>query len=130
MKKYFVSLLSGFVVLLGLVTPVSVGAVDVFQDACQSAPSSSACTDNRNQTAGSNSIYGPNGVLTKAARLIAVVVGIASVVMIIIGGFKYVTSSGDPNNVKSAKDTILFAIVGMIVAVSTQAIVLFVLERL
>jgi hypothetical protein len=62
--------------------------------------------------------------------MIAVVVGMASVIMIIIGGYKYITSSGDPSNIKSAKDTVLFAIIGMLVAMATQSIVVLVLSRL
>jgi hypothetical protein len=130
MKKLIVSTLMGLMLLIGFLTPVTVFAVDVFEEPCRQNPDASACLDDQTQTQSSNEIFGPDGVLTKAAELVAVIVGVASVIMIIVGGFKYVTSSGDPNNVKSAKDTILFAIVGMLVAISTQAIVLFVLERL
>ena len=60
--------------------------------------------------------------------ILCMIVGIVSVVMIIIGGFKYVTSGGDPNAAKSARNTILYAIVGLIVVAVAQAIVWFVLQ--
>lgn len=109
--------------------PVYAADVDVLSTACEDHPGADACID-RNDAAPQNRIYGPNGILTKIANLISVVVGIASVIMIIIAGFKYVIASGDPSNIKSAKDTLMYAIVGLIVAAMSQAIVLFVLSRL
>ena len=49
--------------------------------------------------------------------------------MIIIGGVKYVTSGGSSEKTTSAKDTILFAIVGLIVVALAQIIVKFVLHK-
>lgn len=58
------------------------------------------------------------------------IVGVTAVIMVIIGGFKYVTSQGDSNNINSAKNTILYAIIGLIVVAMAQIIVKFVLNRL
>ncbi len=49
--------------------------------------------------------------------------------MIIVGGLKYITSGGDSGNITSAKNTILYAIVGLIVVALAQIIVRFVLQR-
>lgn len=57
-------------------------------------------------------------------------IGAVAVVMIIFGGFKYVTSSGESSAVSSAKNTILYAVVGLVVAVLAYAIVNFVLGSL
>lgn len=51
------------------------------------------------------------------------VIGAVSVIMIIIGGIRYTTSNGDPAKVKASKDTILYAIIGVIVAILAFAIV-------
>ena len=56
------------------------------------------------------------------------VLGIVAVVIIILGGVQYTTSAGDPGKVKKAKDTILYGIVGLIVALLAFAIVNFVLS--
>lgn len=117
-----------FVLFAFPAAPVS--AVDVLQNGCRQAPGSEACADNRAQAPGNNQIYGPNGILTKVARLMSYVVGAVAIIFIIIGGFKYVQSSGDATNVKNAKDTILFALVGLVVAATAQAIVVFVINRL
>ncbi len=130
MKKKILSLLITFGLVGYIAAPVSVLAVDVLNPVCKDNPAAAACQGNTNQSTSGNEIYGPDGILTKVASLVAVIVGVASVIMIIIGGFKYVTSSGDPGNIKSAKDTILFAIVGILVAVTAQSIVIFVLSKL
>jgi hypothetical protein len=54
---------------------------------------------------------------------------VVAVIMIIVGGLKYITSGGDSGNITSAKNTILYAIVGLIVVALAQIIVRFVLER-
>jgi hypothetical protein len=105
-------------------------AANVLAPACRGHATADACESNDAQPTSGNAIYGPNGLLTRAASFIAVLVGITSIIMIIVGGFKYVTSSGDPGNIKSAKDTIMFAIVGILVAVTAQSIVVFVLREL
>lgn len=58
------------------------------------------------------------------------IIGVVSVVMIILGGISYATSQGDPGKVKKGKDTILYGIIGLIVALLAFAIVNFVLGAL
>lgn len=62
-------------------------------------------------------------------NIILFLVGVAAVVMLIIGGFRYVTSQGDSGATASAKNTILYAVVGIIVATAAYAIVNFVLDQ-
>ena len=57
-------------------------------------------------------------------------VGIVAVLLILIGGLRYVLSGGDPQATASAKNTIIYAIVGLIVAIIARAIVVFVLSRI
>lgn len=70
-----------------------------------------------------------NNVIKAVVDTLSVVVGIVAVIMIVIGGFKYITSSGDSSNIQSAKNTILYAIVGLVIVALAQAIVAFVLGR-
>ena len=58
------------------------------------------------------------------------VVGILAVVMVIIGGVKYTTSGGDSAAVTSAKNTILYGIIGLVIAILAYAIVNFVIGKL
>jgi cytochrome bd-type quinol oxidase subunit 2 len=78
----------------------------------------------------SNPLYGPAGIITKGISLLALATGLVSVIMIIIGGAMYVMSSGDSANINKAKNTILYAVVGLVVATVAQGVVLFVLIKL
>jgi hypothetical protein len=51
-----------------------------------------------------------------------------AVIMIIYGGFRYITSGGDSNRVGSAKNTLIYAIIGLIIVALAQLIVHFVLS--
>lgn len=70
-----------------------------------------------------------NGLITLVINIFSLVVGVVAVIMIIIGGLKYITSSGDSNNITSAKNTILYAIIGLVVVALAQFIVKFVLNK-
>ena len=70
-----------------------------------------------------------NSIVGTVINIFSVVVGIVAVIMIIYGGFKYITSGGDSGNISTAKNTILFAIVGLIIVALAQIIVRFVLSR-
>lgn len=67
---------------------------------------------------------------TNVVNVIIGIVGFLAVIMIIIGGISYTTSAGDAQKVKKAKDTIMYGIIGLIVAILAFAIVNFVLENL
>lgn len=76
---------------------------------------------------------GPNtikGLIKTVLNIFSMVVGAISVIMIIIGGFKYITSGGDATSVGGAKNTILYAIVGLVIVFFAQVIVKFVIGNL
>ncbi len=56
-------------------------------------------------------------------------IGVISVIMIIVGGFRYALSAGDGKNTAAAKDTILYAVIGLVVALLAYAVANFVLAR-
>jgi type IV secretion system pilin len=62
-------------------------------------------------------------------NILLFILGAIAVVMIIIGGIRYATSNGDSGSIKSAKDTILYAVIGLIVAILAYAIVNFVISQ-
>ena len=68
-------------------------------------------------------------IVTLVVNIFSVIVGIVAVIMIIWGGFKYITSGGDSSNVSSAKNTIIYAIIGLVVVALAQFIVQFVLDK-
>lgn len=68
-----------------------------------------------------------NTIVRTIIQVVIYVVGLLAVVMIIIGGIMYSTSAGDPGKVKKAKDTIMYGIIGLVIAVLAFAIVNFIL---
>lgn len=68
-------------------------------------------------------------ILEVLLNLLSLAVGIVAVIMIIVGGFKYITSQGDSNSVNSAKNTLLYAVIGLVIVAFAQVIVRFVLAR-
>lgn len=67
--------------------------------------------------------------ITQAVNIISLVVGIAAVIMIIVGGFRYITSAGNQERVKAAKNTLVYAIIGLVIVALAQVIVRFVLTQ-
>lgn len=70
-----------------------------------------------------------NSLLHTVVNIFSTIVGVIAVIMIIVGGLKYITSGGDSQKVASAKNTLLFAIVGLIIVALAQIIVRFVLSK-
>ncbi|MBR2589168.1 hypothetical protein IKE84_02420 [Candidatus Saccharibacteria bacterium] len=75
-------------------------------------------------------LIGPNGVFTQITNTVLYIVGIISVIMLIYGGLRYVISGGDSKKVTDAKNTILYAIIGLIVSILAFAIVNFVINAI
>ncbi len=72
---------------------------------------------------------GVSSIMATVLNVLSLVAGIIAVVMIIIGGIKFMTSRGDPSATASARNTIIYAIVGIIIVVLAQSIVFFVLKK-
>ncbi|MBQ3464728.1 hypothetical protein IJH15_00690 [Candidatus Saccharibacteria bacterium] len=75
-------------------------------------------------------LFGNTGVFKQVTNTILYIVGIIAVVMLIIGGIKYVISGGDSKKVTDAKNTVLYAIIGLVIAFLAFAIVNFVISAL
>jgi len=62
-------------------------------------------------------------------RIFSIIVGAVSVIMIIYGGFRYITSGGDSGRVGNAKNTLIYALIGLLIVAIAQLIVHFVLNQ-
>ena len=117
-------------IMIGILTATSlsikVSAFDPLDSACNGVSDSTVCNDRQNT---SNPVSGPEGIIVKAANLVLYVVGVAAVVMIIYGGIKMITSQGDPKGFSGGRDTIIAALVGVLIAILAKAIVQFFVER-
>jgi len=94
-------------------------AVDVIQNSCSSGGAGSPLCESDEEL--------PN-MITSVVNLLLAVLGFVAVLMIIIGGIRYATSNGDASQTKAAKDTVLYAVIGLVVAILAYAIVNFVLD--
>lgn len=72
-------------------------------------------------------LFGNTGIFTTVTNVMLFIVGAISVIMIVIGGLRYVISGGNTTNVTAAKNTILYAVVGLVVAMLAYALINFVI---
>lgn len=77
-----------------------------------------------------DTLFGTGGIFSTIVNVLLFIIGAVAVIMLIYGGIRYVLSGGDASAVTAAKNTILYAIVGIIVAILAYAIVNFVVYRL
>ena len=77
-----------------------------------------------------DSVTEDDGLIKKVVNLLLWAIGIISVIMIIIGGIRYATSNGDSNQVTAAKNTIMYAVIGLVIAIFAYAIVNFVFVQI
>jgi uncharacterized membrane protein len=106
----------------GLLVPAVVHASPK-SEVCSTLGSGNGCTSQP-----ANGVNLDNVVKT-LINLFSVVVGIVAVIMIMIAGFRYVTSGGDSSKVSGAKNALIYAIVGLVVVALAQFIVQFVLQK-
>ena len=94
-------------------------------DVCKGAQLSGVSVDCQdNQLEPSDSQFGR--LIRTIINVLSIIVGAVSVIMIIIGGFRYVISGGDSTGVTGAKNTIMYAVIGLVIVLFAQAIVRFV----
>ncbi len=72
-------------------------------------------------------LVGNNGVFGRITNTVLLIVGLISVIMLVYGGLRYILSGGDSKKVTDAKNTILYAIIGLIISLLAYAIVNFVI---
>ena len=113
----------------GLVAPATVSAANIQGNLCSGADTLTTNTvDTGCAISGVNSCDF-NCVLSKVINIFSVIVGVIAVIMIIVGGFRYITSGGKQESVSGAKNTILYAIIGLVIVAFAQVIVRFVLTK-
>lgn len=114
-----------------LITPLLVAVpvsaqVNPFEPVCDERTSDAGvCV-----TDGSDPLTGNDGVFYRVVLMLGWVVGFVAVLMILIAAIKYITANGDAAAVKSARDTIIYAMIGVAIFASSQIIVRFILSSL
>lgn len=114
---------------------LSVGLMSVPLGATVSAINVDNAKEQVCRGAGAGSDCDPGGTSLEDAiavviNILSLLVGVVAVIMLIYGGFKYVTAAGDSSNLATAKHTIIYAIVGLVIVALAQFFVFFVLEQI
>ncbi len=128
MKRTLLTLaaLFGFTFLMVAPVALPVAAAPPQQAACESIDGTYDAATGECSTGGGTDLQ---GLIRTLLTLFSIIVGITAVIMIIVGGFKYITSGGDSNKITSAKNTIVYAIVGLVIAGLAQFLVQFVIQH-
>jgi hypothetical protein len=77
-----------------------------------------------------DTLFGEGGIFQTIVNVFLYIIGAIAVLMLVYGGIRYTISGGDAKNVTAAKDTILYGVVGIVVAILAYAIVNFVIGEL
>ena len=110
------------IAIIGLLSMVGLSSVSAMtlQEGAEAARCDGCPTD----------LFGDNGAFKQITNTVLYIVGIIAVIMLIIGGIRYVISGGDSKKVTDAKNTVLYAIIGLVICFFSYAIVNFVITSL
>ncbi len=135
-KSIALSMIAVVMFSLTAAIPVTVMAIDCTTGTTVTPSNTNQCLcsgSNIDLTGGTQGCdQGSSGIgklIRTVINVLSVIIGAIAVVMIIIGGFRYVVSAGNPEGAKSAKNTILYAIIGLVIVALAQIIVHFVLNN-
>ena len=117
MKQFLltIGLFLGVVATGALVSP-SVGAVDIY----------GPCNGKNDTVCKASGEANMSKLIKNVINILLMVAGVIAVIMIIIGGIRYATSNGDSSSVSAAKNTILYSVIGLVIAIFSYAIVQYV----
>jgi hypothetical protein len=132
MKRLIASLSMFLLLMFGSAVPVFAQDAQQQIDNGLCAGANFQFTENPGQcnVAGTDATTRINSIVHTIVNLLSAIVGIVAVIMIIVGGFRYITSGGNDTSVTAAKNTILYAIIGLVVVALAQILVRFTLSKL
>ena len=116
-----ITILTALMMVVAIMWGGSVAAepIDVLNAACKGR-TNAVCTS------GSDDVY---GLIKNVISILVTIVAFVSVIMIIVGGIQYATSGGDASQTKKAKDTVIYAVVGLVISIMAYAIVNWVIGK-
>lgn len=121
----------GLACLLSLTSPASslAATFNPFDGAdCSGAGKDSAvCTSGGGDT---DPLSGDQGIILKVTNIVAIVAGAAAVILVIVGGIRFMTAGGDANKAAEARKTVTGALIGMAVIVLGRTIIFYVADKL
>jgi cytochrome bd-type quinol oxidase subunit 2 len=113
---------------LALATPAFAATSDIQDSLCSGTNLDLSGAKDQCGT-GSGATSNLNSLLKDIVNIFSAIVGVVAVIMIIVGGLRYITSGGDSGKVGTAKNTLIYAIIGLVVVALAQVIVHFVFAK-
>ncbi len=130
LKVALLILCSAIALLFAPAFTVLAASSNPLDQACSQGTASTGAICKQSQAQGTtNPVSGPSGIINKAANIIALVAGVGAVIMILIGGFFYVTSAGNTENAAKAKSRITSAFIGLVVVALAWVLVRLITDR-
>jgi|APCry1669189034_1035192.scaffolds.fasta_scaffold130043_1 hypothetical protein len=108
---------------------VTAESYDSVKSVCDAAGNKGSVCGNQG-TSGKDPVTGKGGAIDVAANIISWAAGAIAVIVIIFAGFRFTTSGGDSGKVSSARNTIIYAAIGLLVIVLARVIVSFVIGNI
>lgn len=121
-KVYIAALSVSIFGAIALIPAGNAAAFDPLAEPCANGGASEICNQQSEEDAGQ--------LIADIVNILLFIVGTLSVIMIIVSGLMYVSSTGDSGRVTKAKNTLMYSIVGLIVAFVAFAIVNWVVDKL
>lgn len=109
-----------FATTLALAPPQSAYAVTTQDAACEAINGAAGCTKENSDI---------TGVINLIVQVISIVIGAVAVIMIIMAGYKYITSGGDTGKVTAAKNALIYALIGLVIVGLAQLMVRVVIKN-
>lgn len=126
MKKLVQTLLVSLVMIAGFVAIAPVGLVhaeDVTTDFCSKAGNKPViCKDAQNATK-TDPVFGESGVVTRGIRIFLIIIGIITIFVMLVNAVRMITADGNPDSFNSARNGLIYAVIGLVVVISAQGIV-------
>lgn len=124
--KRFSLFFVGLAALTFILIPAHTHAVEVLnnEQVCNNASAKESAVCKESGETG-NPIFGPDGVITFVINILSVIIGVAAVIVIILAGLKFITSGDNPQEVSKAREMIIYAAVGLVIAALSQVLVRF-----
>ena len=116
-------------VVIVSILALSLVGIALLPETASAAILDQACTGISNDVCNKKGDTNINSLVLSVINLLLYIVAVVAVVMIIVGVMKYLTSSGDSGKVTSAKNTVVYAVVGLLVAIFSWVIVNFIVKQ-
>ncbi len=121
MKSLKIKVIAGIIAIfgVGLFPLATAGAINIIGESCGSGATAKICDAQKED-------IGRTNFVQRVTNTLLYILGVIAVIAIIAGGIRYATANGDASRIKQAKDTILYAVIGLVVAIMAWGIVSFV----